>query len=304
MRHGDGMRKHWLGAALLIALISVVPVSADEIEETSSRVLPDWMTLSAGLDVTTQYNFRGIFQEDQGAIVQPWVEAGFSLLDDGESFVKSVDLYVGMWNSYHDGPSTNNQGGDWYEADYYIGASFGLPHNFTADVAFVSLTSPDFSTEIFADEIDVTLAYDDSEWAVWQDVPLTDFSGLAPYVMFAFETDGGSDGVDGGTYMEIGIEPSFTLLESEDYPVTLAVPMTVGLSLDDYYEFGTDDETFGFFDVGLVASMPLPCLGDKFGSWETYVGVHFLFLGNATEAANSKPDDTEIIGSWGISVSY
>lgn len=308
MRHGDGIRKMWGMAFLLAVAVGAAPVMAEEHE--SSRVLPDWISLSAGVDVTTQYNFRGIFQEDQGSIVQPWAEAGFSLYADGDGFIKSLDATIGMWHSIHDGPSTAGIGGDHYEGDYYVGFTAGLPHNFSVDVTWVSLTAPDFTANIFAEEFDITVAYDDSEY--WGDdfMGLSDFSGFQPYIMYVIETDGASDGdaeSDGGdSYIEIGIEPSFTLVQSMDYPITMSVPMTIGLNSSGYYEFGTsdDNDTFAFFDVGLVFGMPLAFMGDTFGSWETYVAVDFLFLSDMARNSGSGLDSTEIIGTWGISVTY
>ena len=68
------------------------------------------ISLSAGFDVTTEYLFRGIFQEDQGAIVQPWFEIGVDLFkSDGP--IRSAALTFGLWNSLHSGPSGSGSGG-------------------------------------------------------------------------------------------------------------------------------------------------------------------------------------------------
>ena len=57
---------------------------------------------------------------------------------------------------------------------------------------------------------------------------------MAPYATFAFETAGGADGYDKGAYFELGVEPSAPL---EDAPVSLSFPVTLGLSLNDYYQY-------------------------------------------------------------------
>jgi hypothetical protein len=89
--------------------------------------------------------------------------------------------------------------------------------------------------------------------------------------------------------------------------------MTVGLG-SNYYEFvdpstGTlEDDTFGYFDVGLVASVPLSFIPSDYGSWSASAGVHFLFLGDTTEHADeggsSARDDFHLIGTFGISFAY
>ena len=61
-----------LAVALLYCATSAL---ADEHEgPNQGRV-----SVSIGFDVTTQYMFRGIFQDDQGFIIQPWGEVGFNL---------------------------------------------------------------------------------------------------------------------------------------------------------------------------------------------------------------------------------
>ena len=48
--------------------------------------------------------FRGIFQEDSGVIIPPYVDVGVSLYS-GDGALKSVSVNGGWWNSLHSGPS-------------------------------------------------------------------------------------------------------------------------------------------------------------------------------------------------------
>ena len=84
--------------------------------------------------------------------------------------------------------------------------------------------------------------------------------------------------------------------------VALSMPITLGLGIDDYYETATDDDDFGFLDIGIVGSMPLS-VPDSYGSWTLSAGVHFLMLGDNTEAANGGDED-EVIATIGISMGY
>ena len=90
---------------------------------------------------------------------------------------------------------------------------------------------------------------------------------LAPYGMLAFEIGGDESGqADGGqhrrvegTYLELGVGPSWPL---GDGIATLAVPVKMGLSLRDYYERLDEngvltDDGFGFFDIGGLVTFPL-----------------------------------------------
>jgi hypothetical protein len=281
------------------------------------------VSLSLGLDFTTAYFYRGIIQQTNGIIYQPSADVTFQLTD-------ALSVYVGTWNSMH--TNTGGAADQWYESDFFVGASYALSECLTFDASYIWLYGPSIGAE-FAQEVDLSLSYDDS--ALWGD----SFNGLQPHVLVAIETSGGSDGYgltdsngvpasrDLGIYYEIGIAPSFTLVDSASSPVTLTIPVTVGFgsnyyeitrefvnagpdgilggagAADDFNDNTTDDEAFGFVDIGLDFSMPLSFVPAQFGSWEASTGVHFLFLGDNAKAGNGG-DDLEIIGTFGISMSY
>ncbi|MEE8283085.1 MAG: hypothetical protein V3R47_06175 [candidate division NC10 bacterium] len=257
------------------------------------------LSFSAGVDFTTQYFFRGILQENQDFIAQPFGEITATLYEGSEG-LNSVSTTVGIWNSLHSGPTgADGETQDptiWYEADFYGGLNFGLFDNWDAGILYTAYTSPNDSFATIQ-EIAFSVGYDDSA--------LLGAFALSPHVLWAIEVQGQAEGgTDKGVYMELGIEPGFTLVESENYPVSLAFPVTVGLSLDDYYEDATgDDDTFGYFNGGIVASMPLGFMPADFGAWEVYVGVNFLVLGDNLEAVNNG-DSFETIGTVGISMTY
>lgn len=289
--------------AILAALVS--PAMAQE-EAAATGPNTGAVSFSMGVDFTTAYFFRGIIQENQGLIYQPSADATFQLTDQ-------LSVYLGTWNSIHD----NTSGSDWYESDFFVGASLAVSECLSVDVSYIWLYGPAGGAE-FSQEINIGVSYDDS--GLWGD----SFDGLQPHILVGFETSGGSDmgGLHGsgskGTYLEIGVAPSFTLVDSASSPITLTIPVTVGLGWD-YYEGFSDanpgvleDDTLGFVDLGLDLSMPLSFVPSQFGSWEASAGVHFLFLGDSTQTISGNQatwgvgsgDDFEIIGSFGISMSY
>lgn len=258
--------------------------------------------LSAGVDFTNEYFFRGIYQgagNDEGVIVQPYADISFEVNED-------LSLYLGTWNSLRTATDAVGSPTDdvWYEADVYGGVSLGLPANFGLDVSYITLYNP-AGGDTFSDEVNVAVSYDDSEL-------LGDWA-LSPYALVGIEVDGGSDaGTSEGTYLELGFGPSFTLIDSADYPVTMSVPVTFGFSLDDYYEFDDPsvagfnprDEAFGYADVGVDFSMPLAFMPSEYGQWSISAGVHGLFLGETTELADENQDDFHVLGTFGISFTY
>jgi len=84
--------------------------------------------------------------------------------------------------------------------------------------------------------------------------------------------------------------------------VSLAVPVKVGLSLSNYYEGAGGDDTFGFFSVAGVVTVPFTSAPTRFGSWNIHGGVEFLVLGDRNEAVFG--DSSHVIGSFGIGLSY
>jgi hypothetical protein len=126
---------------------------------------------------------------------------------------------------------------------------------------------------------------------------------LRPHALLAFELDaspglGQADGgQSAGTYLELGIAPS---LDEPDF--TISLPITVGLSLNDYYELGGVDQKFGFLSLAAVASMPL-FRSQSYGAWDLHGGVEFQSLGDTPEAFNAG-DQSKIIGTIGVGFSY
>ena len=108
--------------------------------------------------------------------------------------------------------------------DFYAGLSLGLVGQWQADVVYTQYMSPNdtFST---VKELALSLAFDDSE--------RMGALALAPYVMLAIEASGNAAGIESGVYVELGVEPGLPL---EDSPVSLTFPVTLGLSLSDYYQ--------------------------------------------------------------------
>ncbi|MGB7158321.1 MAG: hypothetical protein WBD40_09670 [Tepidisphaeraceae bacterium] len=252
------------------------------------------LALTGGLDFTTAYFFRGYLQEDQGLIAQPYLNLYFDISD---SEANPITGYVGMWNSFHEEKTGADDGsfGAWYESDLYAGVDAGLGGGFTLGAIYTIYTYPNGAFDSI-EEIGFKLSYDDTDkWGL----PFA----LRPYAAVYFETKDNNGSED--TYLEIGIAPTvYTFNEEGDAPIAIAVPVTVGMSLDDYYfDDSGDDEFLGYFSVGVAASMPLP-IPSSYGAWSLNGSVTWLqLLADGLETANND-DSTEIIGKLGVSFAY
>jgi hypothetical protein len=117
-------------------------------------------------------------------------------------------------------------------------------------------------------------------------------------MLLAQELDGQADGgANEGTYLELGIGPGLSVSRA-----SLTFPMKVGLSLSDYYEGADGDETFGFFSVAGMVTIPFTSAPTRFGSWNIHGSVEFLMLGDFNEAILG--DSSHVIGSIGMGLSY
>ncbi len=293
-----------VGAATLVA----TPAAKAEGPNTGN------ISLSAGFDIVSQYWFRGIAQENQGFIFQPWIEVGAGLYEgDENSPIDSIGVAFGVWNSWHSGPSgiqanTSATAPDlMYETDWYVGVSVATMDVLEIGATYTAYTSPNnaFGT---TEELAISVGYDDS--GLWEEmgVEAPGFEGLQPSFTIAFELDGGADlGNQMGTYYEFAFGPSFTIVDSEKTPITMSMPFTFGFG-SDYYEDGTgDDDAFGYFDFGIDFSTPLSFIPESYGSWEAYFGVHVITLGGSAETIAggvTGGDSTEVYTKFGISMEY
>ena len=239
------------------------------------------VVVTGGLDVTNQYSFRGIRQNTEGVSVWPYVDFGFTPFR-GDAGLKSVTLNVGTWNALH---SQINDGTKLYETDFY--ATLGLAFaKASLATTYTSYTSP---ADLFAHvkEVMFKLSVDDSA-ALGK-------GALKPYAIVAFELtdDGQADaGAAKGTYVELGVAPGYAGSKA-----SLAVPIKVGLSASDYYEFGTgSDSKFGYFSIAGMVTVPMGAHANIHG------GVEFQAYGDATKAYNNQ--DTAGLASIGLGFAF
>jgi len=280
-------------SAGIVVFVTAIWAAASPSAAQTADPNPGSLTFTGSTDFSNAYMFRGLRQDDTSMIVWPAADLGIAIYE-GNGGLRNVSLNVGTWNSLHtgvtgsDGPS----GKLWYESDFYSTLSFGLPYGVTAGATYTSYTSPNnsFST---VKEIAFRAALDDSA---------STFS-VRPYALLALEFDtspgfGQADGgLNAGRYLEIGIAPTVATTLA-----ALSVPVKVGLSVGDYYELGGVDNAFGFFSVGVAASVPIGGT-TRFGTWSARGGAEFLSLGDTPEAFNGG-DQSKVVFSIGIGFVY
>ena len=273
-----------------------VGVAALSIIMFASSIAAAQVAVTGGLDVTNQYSFRGIRQNTSGASLWPYVDFGGTLLK-GDGSLKSVTINAGSWNALHsqihdfanlDGSISSNK---WYESDAYAVLGLGFGGGVSLATTYTSYTSPGNYWKHIK-EISLKLGVDDSA--------KLGKGALKPYGLVAFElTNGGQAdaGANKGVYVELGIAPGYAGSRA-----SLAVPVKVGLSANDYYEFGTgSDSKFGYFSIAGIVTVPA---GPHFN---VHGGVEMQAYGDNLKAYNAYGDNgraATAIGSVGLGFSF
>jgi hypothetical protein len=280
----EGQVKHIVFAAALILAFAAGPALAQTPPPPANAGA---IKLTSGLDFPSLYYFRGIRQEsDEKLTMWPYGDVGITLASK-DTGLKSVAVNFGVWNSLHTGSSGSDgaSGAMHYEEDFYSTLTLGFSKGSFA-TKWIAYTSPNLSYKT-VQEIDFTFAGTQK---------------FAPYGTVAFElSDASADGGSGkGTYLELGATPSFPLGKSA---VTLGIPVSLGMSLHDYYEGENGDEPFGFIDIGALVTVPLSKVQSKFGSWNVHVRGDYLGLGTTTKAFN-QGNSSGFVFMGGIGMSY
>jgi hypothetical protein len=250
---------------------------------------PGDLTFTGNVDVLgkTPYIFRGIVQETHPQLtLWPAGDIGIALYS-GKQALKSASFNFGVWNSLQTGSSgldgTNKK--LHYEEDFY--AALGLGFSKAAfTTTYTAYTSPNggFGT---VHEIAFKTAVTNK---------------VSPYVVVAQELGivGADGGAKKGTYVELGIGPSWPVAGSK---ATIAIPVKLGLSAHNYYELNGVDNKFGFLDVGALVTVPLTAIPAGYGAWNFHVGGDAFTFGDTTKAINGGKKSKGVF-LFGLGVAY
>ena len=283
-----------LGSALLIAATLAHPISAAAAEDEGG--FASRFSGIAQTDFTNAYYFRGILQERDGFIAQPWGELYFRLFESDTGPIRDVTIGGGVWASFHtQETAASERPRSLYETDWYPLISLSFPHGLSLTTIYYWYTSPNGAFQ-HTEELNFKLAWDDSE-------TLGAFA-LSPWINLAIETHKTALGPRRGQGLQMGIAPTLFEIPIENYPVTVTAPVDLGISIDDYYENSSGkDRTFGYTSFGIGLSVPLAFVPEGAGAWSLGLTGKAIVLSDTLSKVN-RGDHVSPIGTASVSVEF
>ena len=196
-----------------------------------------------------------------------------------------LSFTVGTWWDVNDN-APPSIGGDLQEVDVYFGAGIAID-KFTFGVTYQEWLYGAQTEDI----LDISVGFDDTGL-------ISDDFSLSPSVIIHNRVSG--DGLEEGTIIVGGVEPSVTVFETEDLELAVAIPISVAFLLDEEY-FGPGlDDGFAYVSVGAAISIPLP-IDTQYGEWAANAGVTYYYT---EEDVYANPEDSIIVYNVGLSLAF
>lgn len=191
----------------------------------------------------------------------------------------------GVWSDINDNV-VSEIGGEIQEVDVFAGLAYTFDR-FTVGATYQEWYYASDEERI----VDLSIAFDDTG------LLFEDFA-LNPSFLAHLRVDGNGGQEESEAYV-LGIAPAFTILESTDFPVTLAIPASVAFFSEG---FQGGDDGFGYASVGATLSTELAFIPKEFGTWTGSVNVTYFHTDE--DAIPNNPDDDFLTGSVGLTLSF
>jgi len=270
--------KRTILAALIAIPLAGIAGSADDDKSASPlapALPPSAITGDIGVTVQNGYVTRGLVLENKGPAFQPYGDLFYKVYD-GSGFINSFSLQAGVWNDINlAAPIAPPHADDrtWTEIYWQIGFITKFDTRFSLSSALRQYASPSDAYPL-GRSINNILSFDDSG--------LLDRNfSIQPHLTVLYELPAaGHCGLHGHSwYFEPGIAPTYTSFTGSKAPVTLSLPVTLGLGSGFY-----DGKTFGYLSVGPQISVLLAFIPQQYGAWRFSAGYRYYCLGDTTTA--------------------
>lgn len=233
------------------------------------------------LDFKSQYISFGVVLQDEGLTIQPMLALRYTFFDKAldnsdESSINNVTGFISSWNDIStntDLSSPTSPYRNYTEADLVTGVSVTFNDRFNLTTSLTELHSPagGFGPGAF---LKAVLSMDDTGM-------IAENFALKPQFLLIYEIPWVSQiGLQPDAFLfEPGLTPTYTFGAGSDFPVTLSLPLRVGLGNKFY-----DGEDYGFFSVGPEVSVPISGLSTETIKTYANIGYTYINLGATTRS--------------------
>lgn len=233
-----------------------------------------------------------------------FVSYGFDVWARGDDFGDDPSVFIwgelswdldpfsitgGVWSDINDNVESEI-GGQIQEIDVYIGVGYTWEK-----LSFGATYQEWYYAGITEHILDLSVGFDDTGL-------IFDEFAFNPSVVYHNRI--GGEGLEEGAALVLGVEPSFTILDSETYPVSLSIPVGVAFGLtgvdgnDDLYA----ETGFAYGYVGATVGVPLAFIPAEYGDWAAAANLTYYFTDD--DAITTNPEDDFLTGMLSLSLSF
>lgn len=255
------------------------------------------------VDFKTQYISFGVVLQDEGVTIQPMLALRYTFFDKNldqseDSFINNVTGFISSWNDISTNKDLSGPTSPYpyfTEADLVTGVSVTFNDRFNLTTSLTELNSPAgaFRPGAF---LKAVLSMDDTGM-------YGDNFALKPQFLLIYEIPWeGQIGLQPDAFMfEPGLTPTYTFGADSGFPVTLSVPMRVGLGNKFY-----DGETYGFFSIGPEFTLPIPSLSTETIKTYANIGYTYINLGETTQyfILNEDKSSHKHVATFGLTTTF
>lgn len=281
----------WLGVAAAAGLAAPLAMGQEAEKKVSGTFGVDLNThfISYGFDVGAADD------GDDFASGMDWGDPRYNPYAELSLDFSPITLTFGTWwdvtvfGEDHYDPTV---GGNINEVDVYVGAGYDI------DKFSLGLTYQEWYYGGGVERIvDLSVGYDDTGL-------IADDFALNPYLLIHGRVGDEDLDINEGIVFVAGIEPGFTIVDTEDLTVDLSIPVAVGIATDEYH--GDDlDGGLAYVSVGGFVSVPLTFIPAEYGDWALGAGLTYYHTpDDVTGNDTNGGDENFVTGTIGLSLAF
>lgn len=246
-----------------------------------------------GVNFVSAYFAFGILQENQGVIVEPYVDISQTLFR-GDGAINKLTLGLQLWSSMHSaetGADKNSSVPWWYEFDYYVPIGITIANEWTVTASYLDYEFPGGAFNAQRG-VQANVSFDDSK--------ILGGFALHPRALILYNFQGILGiGQSNAWYGEVGVTPT-TTVGPKHCAITLTFPLLAGFGDAHFYP----GASYGYFSATANGSVPLRALSRLLASWSINAGFTYYNLGQATADLNANRDRNAYVLQIGLGRSF